>query len=140
MTPAADLAAKYRALAEDAMRKYPLLDPARVERALLILAAHTITRARHDEQGQDLPATSAAWAVKSPAKAENTVEVWHIVRPTAQPEHKRCTCYDSAEGRHICKHRIAVYLYTELPRRQFAQAAQPARRNAAEINRELGFA
>ena len=137
MTPAADLAA-YRVLAEDAMRKYPLLDPARVERALLILAAHTITRARHDEQGQDLPATSAAWAVKSPAKAENTVEVWHIVRPTATPNRKRCTCYDSAKGRHICKHRIAVYLYTEW--RQFAQAAQPARRNAAEINRELGFA
>ena len=107
----------YRELADEAIQKFHL-DPARTERALLILANHNVVMARIDEMGQDITPTRDAYAVKSP-KTPSSSDVWHIVRPSR----KSCTCRDHAAG-NICKHRIAVYLYTELPRRQFAQAAQ----------------
>lgn len=109
----------YQTLADEAIQKFSL-DPARVDRALNIIANHTVIMARVDEEGNAITPTREAYAVKSPARKSNQPDpCWHIVRPSA----KTCTCYDSHAG-HICKHRIAVYLYTELPRRQFTAMSQ----------------
>jgi hypothetical protein len=109
----------YATLAAEATARYHL-DPLRVDRAINIIENHTVMMARVDEDGKQITPTHAAYAVKSPAKKSNQPDaVWYIVRPAD----KSCQCYDSHAG-NICKHRIAVYLYTELPRRQFAEIAQ----------------
>ena len=102
----------YRAIAERAMKRYPSLDPARVERALaLVTSPHQrVKRASTDENGHQIVPTASLWVVRSSAKPpyKKHQKIWYIVAP----HQKTCHCCDSRKG-HICKHRIAVYLIME---------------------------
>jgi len=102
----------YREIAEKAIKRFPELDPRRVERALtLVTSPHQrVKRANIDENGYTIAPTASLWVVRSSARPpyKDHEKIWYIVAP----HQKKCQCYDSRKG-HICKHRIAVFLMME---------------------------
>ena len=82
--------------------KWPsVVDPARLERALVIVTSRGLEMARQDEHGKPI---EPSWEVL-------------IVRGTSQHYIVRkgnCTCPDSAIAHHICKHRLAAYIFKQL--------------------------
>src|SRR5512142_1157738 len=76
------------------------VDPARLERARLIAESRTSIYNNHCPAGQ--------YDVRS-----DHGRGWYRVDTKAHT----CTCMDSQQG-HICKHRLAVWMYTTLRNRQ----------------------
>lgn len=104
----------YDDLAQEALKKWPQIEVKRLTRAVSIARTGMILLARFDEKGNMIKTpTIEAYAVKSETRRKGDKErTWYIVRPRAHS----CNCPDGREG-HICKHRLAVWLYTELPKR-----------------------
>jgi hypothetical protein len=109
----------YQTLAREALAKWPALDPARLERAVEI-AAHPgmIYNARCNAGEFDVRSSSGTG--------------WYHVNTKA----RTCTCKDSQSG-HVCKHRLAVWLFVEARTRPQATAR---RIDTAVIMKELGYA
>ena len=127
----------YREIAEDAIKKYPSLDPARVERALMLVTnpQQRLKRASIDENGNPIIPTASAWVVRSSARPpyKKHEKIWYIVHPHRQA----CQCYDSQQG-NVCKHRIAVYLMME--RQGITDyPAEPIRYQHADTLAQLGY-
>jgi hypothetical protein len=125
----------YADLAQEVITRWPAVDQRRIDRALNILATESVMRARKSEDGCDLEPSNAVWAVKQSHRSAHPDDQWYIVRPEA----KSCTCPDSQTG-HICKHRIAVWMYLELPKRYSLEAQSRKSRvyEAQEINLTIG--
>lgn len=101
----------YQAIADEIAASYPV-DQARIDRALDILRHHSgtkVRRATRDENNHPIEPSDSLWIVRSSGG-----NGWYYVRPSQ----KSCTCTDHARG-HVCKHRIAVYIYTEYERRLY---------------------
>ena len=108
----------YQTLAQEALKRWPALDPARLERAVEIASKPgMIYNARCNPGEFDVRASNNGW--------------YHV-----NTKAKTCTCPDSQHG-HVCKHRLAVWLYTESIARP---AAQARRIDQAVIMGELGYA
>ena len=83
-------------------------DPARVNRAAeLARNPYTVQQAAKDEQGETITKSLNVFAVKGSSG-------WYVVRPGA------CTCEDHKRG-HVCKHRLAAWMYRENIVRSIAQ-------------------
>lgn len=109
----------YDSLAQEAAARWPQLDPARIERAVEIAAKPgTIYNAKCPPGEFDVRNSKG--------------NGWYRVSTKA----KTCTCPDHIKG-HVCKHRLAVWLFVEARTRA---AAQVRRVPQAQIVRELGFA
>ena len=107
----------YADLAAELKTRWPAVDQKRIDRALNILSTESIMRARKSADGCDIEPSNALFAVRQSHRSANPDDQWYLVNPYA----KTCTCPDSELG-HICKHRIAVWLYLEYPKRYQAQA------------------
>jgi hypothetical protein len=109
----------YQTLAQEALKRWPALDPARLERAIEIAARPgMIYNARCNAGEFDVRASNGTG--------------WYHVNTKA----RTCTCPDSHKG-HVCKHRLAVWLFVEARTRP---AAQARRVDTAVIMGELGYA
>jgi hypothetical protein len=86
-------------LATALLNKYPALEPKRVGRALELVQKHAVMHAKRNEVDQPIEPSNKLWIAAGK-------KGWYIINPAA----KTCTCPDSANG-HVCKHRIAVFLY-----------------------------
>lgn len=106
----------YDQLATEAVQKFKL-DPARVIKAIDIAQTRGMIYNAKCKTGEfDVRSTDGrSW--------------YHVAA-------KSCTCKDSAKG-HICKHRIAVWLYTQATARPHAEARRVP---VAQIMREFGYA
>lgn len=100
----------YATLAAGALVRWPELDPRRMESAVGLALRGWIVLARIDESGQEIAPSVDAYAVKSSKCGAST---WYVVRPGK----RSCTCPDSKYRGIVCKHRLAVWLYCELPKR-----------------------
>lgn len=75
-------------------------DPARANRAAeLARSPYNVQQAAKDEQGETIKKSLNVFAVKGSSG-------WYVVRPGA------CTCEDHKRG-HVCKHRLAAWMYRE---------------------------
>jgi hypothetical protein len=85
------------------------LDEPRTIRALNLVAGNgqNVKRAKKNEVGQRIDPSDSLWIVRS-----SNGGGWYYVKP----EEKSCTCKDHQNG-HVCKHRRAVWLVSELPNR-----------------------
>ena len=121
----------YEDIAQEAIEAWQI-DPRRAQRALKILEEHpTRTMLQLDKSIEhDQP---VEWLVRSSGKNGGT---WYSVCPDAGA----CTCPDHAKG-HICKHRLAVYLYTTQIERARDAALIMAKRGRSPdtVLKELGF-
>jgi hypothetical protein len=79
---------------------FPRVDPARITRALDLVNSHAITTAKRDEKGAEILPT---WEILEMPGSQCP----YIVRKGS------CTCPDNLTG-HICKHRIAAYIFREI--------------------------
>ena len=108
----------YQALAAEAERRWHA-NPTRLLKAIEIAArGHNI---------YNLHCPTGEWDVRS----QTALNSWHHV----DTKHHTCTCKDSTTG-HICKHRLAVWLYTEAIVREHAAAR---RCEPAVIMQQLGY-
>ena len=108
----------YKTLAQEALKRWPGLDPARINRAVEIAAKPgTIYNAKCPPGEFDVRASSGRG--------------WYHVNTKA----RTCTCPDSKKG-HVCKHRLACWLFVEARTRP---AAQARRVDVAVIMGELGY-
>lgn len=98
----------YRTLAEALLVRYPELDPVRVESGIVYAMRGQISLARFDEHNQEITPTINLYAIKS--RQDKTR--WYLVSPRKHT----CTCPDSSIRGSVCKHRIAIYLWRELPK------------------------
>lgn len=108
------------------------IDPARAQRALQILTQHKagtmVLQARKDENGEPIQPSNNLFIVRGSSGG------WYYVHPQ---EHT-CTCKDSTKGKNICKHRIAVYLYTQqIERTQAAVRTNAAWKNGSSREKQL---
>lgn len=88
-------------------------DPARVNRAAeLARNPYSVQQAAKDEQGMSIKKSLNVFAVKGSSG-------WYVVRPGA------CTCEDHKRG-HVCKHRLAAWMYRENIIRSIAQVRKVA--------------
>jgi hypothetical protein len=109
----------YQALAAEAEARWQV-DPARLAKAVEIAArGHNIF---------NLHCPVGEWDVRSTISLNG----WYHV----DTKHHTCTCKDSMTG-HVCKHRLAIWLYTECIVRTHAQARQC---EPAVIMHQLGYA
>jgi len=109
----------YRTLAEEAVHKFGL-DPNRVILAVDIAASHGMIYNKNCNPGE------------FDVRSRNGRGWYHVNTRT-----KSCTCPDSQLGHNICKHRVAVWLYTQAIVRPHAEAR---RVEQAIIMQELGYA
>ena len=108
----------YRTLAKEAVRKFGI-DPNRVIKAIDIAQSHNMIYNAKCNPGE--------FDVRS-----HNGRGWYHVNTRA----KSCTCPDSRSG-HICKHRVAVWLYTQAIVRTHAEVRHVEQ---AIIMQELGYA
>jgi len=111
----------YQQLAEEALKRWRI-EPARMSRALEIL--------EHPHMIYPSKTTAGAHSVRDSQGG------WYEVNLSR----RSCSCTDSAQG-HICKHRLAVYLYTEQIERTFRliQEPDPTPTREPQILHELGY-
>jgi hypothetical protein len=109
----------YRALAEEAMIKWQP-DKSRLLKALAIVESRTSIYNQHCEP----------WTFD--VRSQTALNSWYHV----DTKRHACTCTDSQQG-HVCKHRLAVWLYVEQITRSQAEAS---RRPQSTIMHELGYA
>ncbi len=115
----------FETLAKEALTRWPAqVDPARLVRAVDILQSNrwNVQLAHRDENDQPIKPSYAVLIVRGS-------HGWYVVRE------KSCTCPDSRAG-HICKHRIAAWLYRESIIRPLAEAGL---KTGAQLKKELGF-
>jgi len=117
-----------QSLASEAVTRFGA-DPVRVQRAVEICAKGKwdILLARRNEQGQPVQQSRALVIVRGSTGG------WYYVR---NQDHT-CTCPDSAHG-HVCKHRLAAWLWYELIERTQAAVRRPAK-SSTQLIAELGF-
>lgn len=109
----------YQSLAAEAESKWHP-DPTCLFKAVQIAADRTSIYNQRCPAGQ--------WDVRS----QTALNGWYHV----DTKRHSCTCTDSQSG-HVCKHRLAVWLYTEQITRTMAQVSH---RDQPTIMRELGYA
>lgn len=106
-------------LAAEALKRWPSLDPARVEKAVQIASKHGMIYNAQCKPGE--------FDVRN-SKGNG----WYHVDTHA----KTCTCPDSRQG-HTCKHRLAVWMFVEM---RVRPAAQVSGRKPEIILKQLGYA
>jgi hypothetical protein len=99
----------YETLIEEAANKWHI-DAARLQKAAAIAAGRTNIYSHNCKPGE--------YDVRSQGNPGG----WYRVNTKAHT----CTCKNSQRG-HICKHRIAVWLYTETIKRNLNEARQAGR-------------
>ena len=103
----------YQELAEEVIQKWSA-EPKRVERALKIVNTRgMVMMAQKDEHDHAIEPSEALIIVRASSQRG-----WYFVR---RMDHS-CTCMDHRKG-NLCKHRIAAYLYIELPKRMRQEVA-----------------
>ncbi len=109
-------------LAQEAVTVYGL-DPARVQRAVMLLQNRTnVQQARYDELGEAITPSLDKLIVKAESKPG-----WYVVTRGV------CNCKDHSQG-NVCKHRIAAWIFREvISRNQVA-----ARRHTSPISVKVG--
>jgi hypothetical protein len=107
----------YQDLAKEVETKWHI-DPTRLLRALEIAQGNNIYNQK---------CSPGVWDVRS----QSNSTAWYRVDTHA----RSCTCRDSCLG-NVCKHRLAVYLYTQMTARPLAEAR---RRSIPQVMRELGY-
>ncbi len=121
----------YESLAAEARSRWPSIDPARLERALEIVKASNwnVQPARRDENEQPIAPSLEVLIVHGR-------HGWYVVRRHS------CTCPDSRSG-HVCKHRLAAWLYREIVTRPIKEAyeegCRAGRKSIEQLKQELGF-
>ena len=125
----------YQSLPEEALNRPSWkVDPQRAQRALHILTDHKpgtmLMLASRDENDMPVSSDQNLWIVRGSARG------WYFVRP----DDHSCTCPDHRKG-HVCKHRLAVYLYTQQIERTRAAVIADIRskRTEEQILQDLGF-
>ncbi len=98
------------ALAQEAVLVYGL-DPARVQRAALLMYSRGVLPARYNADGTPRETSLDVLAVRVSAGG------WYTV------ERGSCTCPDHRAG-HVCKHRIAAWMYREAVTRAEREVAE----------------
>lgn len=94
----------YQDLADEIVHRWNV-DTGRISRAIAIAREDgMVLIAEFDEFGNPLPERGKLWIVRKSRKPG-----YYYVDTHA----RTCTCYDSRHG-HVCKHRIAVFLYRAL--------------------------
>jgi len=126
MAAEASAATSFDELAVSMKKQFPIIDPARLARAVELCNAPT-TAGANIVQNSD-----TQWRVRS----QHTPHQWY----TVSTSRAFCTCPDSQAG-NLCKHRIAVQLFRQ--RRLLTQAQQPAasstRASTKELLQSLGY-
>jgi len=118
-------------LAQEAHQKYQA-DPTRLERALQIAQAgrFNIFEANRDEFDQTVKPSRNLIIVRS-----SDQKAWYFIRP----QDHSCSCKDAELG-HLCKHRLAAWMFYELIDRSLSEAQAAARRARIAANlKALGF-
>ncbi len=110
-----------RDLAEQARATWPQIDPARLERAVELVEASStnVQQAHYDEDGGRITPSLEVLIVRGS-------HGWYVVRKHS------CTCPDHRSG-HVCKHRLAAWLYTTFISRTYYT------RSREQNLQELGF-
>jgi uncharacterized Zn finger protein len=123
------------ALAQEAQERYHA-DPDRLQRALEIArqGKYMIFEAKRDEFDQPVQQSRALIVVRAAGG-----QGWYFVRPHSHS----CSCSDAQFG-HVCKHRLAAWMFYEVIDRGRAQVMESSRRMASQVKhqqnlKELGF-
>jgi hypothetical protein len=116
----------YKSLVEELTEKKSWkIDPKRAQRALRMLTdwkpGTMVMLAQKDEMNNPVSNEANLWIVRSSNGG------WYYVRP----DKHTCTCQDYKRG-NICKHRLAVYLYTQQIERTRAQVIAEAKKMAKD--------
>ena len=90
-------------IAASMTRQWPaIVDPTRLEKAVILVSFHGLNMAHKDENGKKISPTWYVLAVQGTSKNP------YIVRKGS------CTCPDSSIAGHVCKHRLAFYIFQKL--------------------------
>lgn len=106
------------------------IDPKRAQKAVQMLANHPGTKvmpAKMNETGQPANGDNI-WIVRASSGTG-----WYYVRPDLHT----CTCRDYTMRGAVCKHRIAVYLYTQ--QQQRTAAAVRGKVKEQKLLQDIGF-
>ncbi|MHC4749249.1 MAG: SWIM zinc finger family protein [Planctomycetota bacterium] len=129
----------YDQIIEDAIR-HPKwnIDPKRAKRALAILKDHKpgtmVMKAKTNELNYSVSEFDNIWIVRASKGG------WYYVRP----DQGTCTCPDRRKGT-ICKHRLAVYAYTQQIKQTHQSIIQEAKERSQDgsvedlLLADLGF-